>query len=108
MKEAINISGVMVLAVFLSAIVTYDLTYAGTPYYCKDTGQICIGMRLSASEKTCYYQINGTEKGKLCASTWEIYNNTLDVSAYLNASIVVPNSIERETYMCSSDGCVRK
>jgi hypothetical protein len=90
-----KISGLMTLAIFLSAFTTYEVTYAGTPYLCKDTGIICIGERLSSTGKTCYYQLNGTEKSKQCTSSWEIYKN-------------IDPKISGETYICSSDECIRK
>jgi len=92
-----KLSGLMMLSVFLSAVATYEVTYQGTPYLCKDTGQVCIGTRLSSTGKTCYYQVNGTEKGKLCGSMWEVYRN------------IQPEQT-RETYLCSPppSGCLRK
>ena len=76
MVDKKQISGVMVLTAFITAMFTGAIIQDNTTtYLCEDTQQICIGTKLSSTAKTCYYLENGTERMKRCSTLWIPYVN---------------------------------
>ena len=85
-----TIAGVITLASFISAIAGGMVIPDGTnTYYCSDTDMICIGTHLSDTQKTCYYNLNGTEHYKRCLSEpyWQIYENSMDNEVKIEINI---------------------
>jgi hypothetical protein len=67
--------GMITLTAFITYLAGGLITDDGTPYFCEARDSVCIGSRLSETGKTCYYLVDGTEKGVRCMEGWTVYNS---------------------------------